>query len=103
MSEAHPSEHRGVDPGKLMERTHFIFFIIFHTINFVLHLYLGSFCFCSIFHQLIPFSYFVYNFREAVALASVRLSPFDEAFTNVYKAWASHLESEGNYGPAAKW
>ncbi|XP_033632264.1 gem-associated protein 5-like [Asterias rubens] len=41
-------------------------------------------------------------YREAVALASVRLSPFDEAFTNVYKAWASHLESEGNYGPAAK-
>ncbi|XP_038056324.1 gem-associated protein 5-like [Patiria miniata] len=41
-------------------------------------------------------------FREVVALASVRLSPFDPAFTEVYKAWASHLEAEGSYGQAAK-
>ncbi|XP_022084839.1 gem-associated protein 5-like isoform X2 [Acanthaster planci] len=41
-------------------------------------------------------------FREAVALASVRLSPFDPAFTEVYRAWASHLDAEGSYGQAAK-
>jgi len=45
---------------------------------------------------------FVY-YREAIALAKVRLSPLDPALEELYTLWAQQLTKDGNYEQAAKW
>lgn len=42
-------------------------------------------------------------FREAIALAKVRLSPLDPALEELYTLWAQQLTKDGNYEQAAKW
>lgn len=42
-------------------------------------------------------------FREAIALAKVRLSPFDPVLEDLYTLWAQQLTKDGNYEQAAKW
>ncbi|CAE1267507.1 GEMIN5 [Acanthosepion pharaonis] len=41
-------------------------------------------------------------YKEAVAFAKVRLSPFDPVFEDLYNSWAQQLAKEGNYEQAAK-
>jgi gem associated protein 5 len=43
------------------------------------------------------------SFREAIALAKVRLSPFDPVLEDLYTLWAQQLTKDGNYEQAAKW
>ena len=42
-------------------------------------------------------------FREAIALAKVRLSPLDPVLFDLYSAWARKLETENSFEQAAKW
>ncbi|XP_033742288.1 uncharacterized protein LOC117328824 isoform X2 [Pecten maximus] len=41
-------------------------------------------------------------FKEAIALAKVRLSPFDPVLEELYTLWAQQLTRDGNYEQAAK-
>ncbi|KAK3100512.1 hypothetical protein FSP39_021082 [Pinctada imbricata] len=41
-------------------------------------------------------------FKEAIALAKVRLSPFDPVLEDLYMLWAHQLTKDGNYEQAAK-
>ncbi|XP_076070667.1 gem-associated protein 5-like isoform X2 [Mytilus galloprovincialis] len=41
-------------------------------------------------------------FKEAIALAKVRLSPFDPVLEDLYTLWAHQLTKDGNYEQAAK-
>ncbi|KAK3580429.1 hypothetical protein CHS0354_035471 [Potamilus streckersoni] len=41
-------------------------------------------------------------FKEAIALAKVRLSPLDPALEELYTLWAKQLTKDGNYEQAAK-
>lgn len=41
-------------------------------------------------------------FKEAIALAKVRLSPLDPALEELYTLWAHQLTKDGNYEQAAK-
>ena len=43
------------------------------------------------------------TFREAIALAKVRLSPLDPVLRDLYCSWARKLEAENAYEQAAKW
>ena len=42
-------------------------------------------------------------FREAIALAKVRLSPLDPVLFDLYSAWARKLETDNAFEQAAKW
>ena len=52
---------------------------------------------------LIIYQYVLFFFREAIALAKVRLSPLDPALEELYTLWAHQLTKDGNYEQAAKW
>jgi hypothetical protein len=43
------------------------------------------------------------SFREAIALAKVRLSPIDPVLEDLYTLWAHQLTKDGNFEQAAKW
>lgn len=42
-------------------------------------------------------------FREAIALAKVRLSPSDPVLFDLYSTWARKLETDNAFEQAAKW
>ena len=42
-------------------------------------------------------------FREAIALAKVRLSPLDPVLFDLYSTWARKLETDNSFEQAAKW
>ena len=42
-------------------------------------------------------------FREAIALAKVRLSPLDPVLFDLYSTWARKLETDSSFEQAAKW
>ena len=43
------------------------------------------------------------RFREAIALAKVRLSPLDPVLFDLYSTWARKLETDNSFEQAAKW
>ena len=46
---------------------------------------------------------FTFVFREAIALAKVRLSPQDPVLFELYSTWARKLETDNSFEQAAKW
>ena len=48
-------------------------------------------------------AYIVYLYREAAAIAMVRLQDRDPLLVEVYTSWATQLEKEGSFEQAAKW
>lgn len=60
-------------------------------------------------YDLLPQRFFHYSFalfslfREAIALAKVRLSPLDPVLFDLYSTWARKLETDNSFEQAAKW
>lgn len=46
---------------------------------------------------------YVFFYREAIALAKVRLLPSDPLLVDLYSSWGRRLENELSFEQASKW